>query len=371
MKKILLLMLTLLPLAASAYDFEVDGLYYEKTGASEVAVVKGKKAYKGDVVIPAKVNFDGQEYFVKSIGNSAFEFCGRLTSVVIAEGVERIGDNAFVTCADLTTVVLPSTMKEIGEDAFYATSKLSEISLPEGLEHISKGVFHYSSISEITVPSTVTRIDNGFISGHPMISKDVPSVEVTALRVAEGNPCYHSSSDDGAIIETSTGRLVQATGRGSVPEGVLSIGSYAFYNCRELETLILPQTLKELEAYALAGCTGLKTIYCCSEEPSQMSALVFGTPGDLGSQDIAKQCTVYVPKGKKEAYKEAGWTRFNFMEFLEFNPSDIGTITGITVPTAETESSIYNIQGNKMTKSQSDRLPKGVYIQNGRKFVVK
>ena len=42
-----MLLLALMPLAASAYDFEVDGLYYEKTGEGEVSVVKGDKAYEG------------------------------------------------------------------------------------------------------------------------------------------------------------------------------------------------------------------------------------------------------------------------------------------------------------------------------------
>ncbi len=35
------------------------------------------------------------------------------------------------------------------------------------------------------------------------------------------------------------------------------------------------------------------------------------------------------------------------------------------------DDAIYNIQGNKVTKSQGNRLPKGIYIQNGKKFVVK
>ncbi|MBP3211636.1 MAG: hypothetical protein J6M41_03585 [Prevotella sp.] len=45
-----MLLLALMPLAASAFDFEVDGLYYEKTGEGEVSVVKGDKAYEGTVV---------------------------------------------------------------------------------------------------------------------------------------------------------------------------------------------------------------------------------------------------------------------------------------------------------------------------------
>ena len=52
---------------------------------------------------------------------------------------------------------------------------------------------------------------------------------------------------------------------------------------------------------------------------------------------------------------------------------------GLVDPTQITEqpsslsptATIYNIQGHKVTKSQGDTLPKGVYIQNGRKFVVK
>ena len=43
------LLCALMPLAASAYDFEVDGLYFNKTNEGEVEVVKGDKQYSGDV----------------------------------------------------------------------------------------------------------------------------------------------------------------------------------------------------------------------------------------------------------------------------------------------------------------------------------
>ena len=50
-----ILLLALMPLAASAYDFELNGIYYEKTGEGEVSVVKGDKAYEGAVVIPSSI----------------------------------------------------------------------------------------------------------------------------------------------------------------------------------------------------------------------------------------------------------------------------------------------------------------------------
>ena len=116
------LLCALMPLAASAYDFEVDGLYFNKTNEGEVEVVKGKNNYSGDVVVPASITVDGVEYAVTAIGQQAFKFCGYLTSIVISEGVKTIEDEAFVTCTSLVSVEFPASLREIGQDAFYASS---------------------------------------------------------------------------------------------------------------------------------------------------------------------------------------------------------------------------------------------------------
>ena len=61
---------------AFAYDFEVDGIYYNlinKNGTT-VEVTGGKSEYKGDVVIPSTVTYNGVEYTVTKIGNSAFKY---------------------------------------------------------------------------------------------------------------------------------------------------------------------------------------------------------------------------------------------------------------------------------------------------------
>ena len=77
MKKLLFVSLfTLLNiLSAMAYDFEVDGIYYDTlSGATnEVAVVHGEwGAYSGTVVIPATVTYDGKTYPVTSICSEGF-----------------------------------------------------------------------------------------------------------------------------------------------------------------------------------------------------------------------------------------------------------------------------------------------------------
>ena len=64
---------TVLP--ALAYDYCVDGIYYNKIGDNQVEVTYfykpsfGDNYYRGDVVIPEKITVDGTEYTVAAIGN--------------------------------------------------------------------------------------------------------------------------------------------------------------------------------------------------------------------------------------------------------------------------------------------------------------
>ena len=301
--------------------FEVDGIYYKKTSKGEVSVIRGDKQYSGDVVIPASITVDGVQYAVTAIGQKAFEFCDKLTSIVIPEGVTSIGNEAFVTCPFLATVEFPVSLREIGQDAFYASSRLRSVQLPEGLERIGSGVFHYSGMEEIVIPSTVSKIDGGFISGAPQISEELQAVEVTSIRVADGNPYYFSTENHTEIIETATGRLVQGTNKTLIPEEVTAIGPYAFFGCKNMTSLTLSKSFKNLEDWALLGIQGLATLYCYPDEPPVISRLSFGgTAND--ERKLRKACTLYIPKGCKDAYVDAGWT--GFKEYVEFDPNNMG-----------------------------------------------
>ena len=67
---------------------------------------------------------------VKTIGESAFNNCGFLSTVsfaAIEHTVTSIGNSAFYTCASLKSVVIPASVKEIGDMAFFGCSSLAEI----------------------------------------------------------------------------------------------------------------------------------------------------------------------------------------------------------------------------------------------------
>ena len=64
---------------------------------------------KGEGEIPDYASAKDAPWYRKS---------GRITDVVIGEGITKIGDNAFTDCK-VKTVVVPSTAKTVGRNCFY------------------------------------------------------------------------------------------------------------------------------------------------------------------------------------------------------------------------------------------------------------
>lgn len=115
MKKLLLILLTtLLPMLASAYDIEVKNaagvtIYYNYiyiNNNTEVEVTYGDdyNGYTGNVAIPNSVTYEGVTLMVREIGGHAFSDCPELTSVNIPNSVTYIGDCAFKVCTSLISV---------------------------------------------------------------------------------------------------------------------------------------------------------------------------------------------------------------------------------------------------------------------------
>ena len=113
-KNLLLLVMMLLPVVASAHDIEVknaDGvtIYYNyvNNGAELEVTYRGtsysdySNEYSGNVVIPEEVTFMNRARRVTSIGDDAFWNCRGLTSVTIPSSVTSIGDDAFSGCSSL------------------------------------------------------------------------------------------------------------------------------------------------------------------------------------------------------------------------------------------------------------------------------
>ena len=105
-------------ISASAYDVEVDGIYYLTPKKNVAIVTKGDKEYSGDITIPSSIKVNDLEYTVKYIEESAFSNCSGLKSVTIPNSVTSIGSEAFSCCKSLTSVTIPNSVTSIGNNTF-------------------------------------------------------------------------------------------------------------------------------------------------------------------------------------------------------------------------------------------------------------
>ena len=92
-----------------AYDFEVDGIYYNITSTTTVEVTykdTNYASYSGNMTIPCAVTCNDKTYTVTAIGDYAFYNSEGTYKLTIPETVLSIGECAFYGCHPNSTTCL-------------------------------------------------------------------------------------------------------------------------------------------------------------------------------------------------------------------------------------------------------------------------
>ena len=339
---------------------------------------------------------------VESIGYQAFLQCSRLETVTIGEGVTTIrGTNvsdhldggAFSWCFNLKKVTLPESLKEIGTETFGGCNKLSAIELPKNLEKIGKKAFYgtgnecewFDVYSHIEEPFALNEVFDGNGKNPDENTLYVPAgtkakyeategwkefkniVEMTPYDVLDGNTVaahFLGPDEDGKVEIPAT---VEIDGRTYT---VTEIAAGAFKDNKELTEVTIPGTVTTIGDGAFAGCENLRAIYVLAPDPISLTAaearsMVTRADGNVPSQFEGidfDACTLYVPVGSEQKYREAeGWKLFTHIVGVE-DPAGIATI--------HTEkngySAVYNLSGQRLAAPQ-----KGLNIIGGKKVAVR
>ena len=266
----------MLPMVVSAETVEIDGICYNvivKARTAEV-VKKTSGRYSGGINIPSSVTYQGVNYSVTSIGESAFSGCSGLTSVTIPNSVTSIGGYAFNNCSGLTSVTIPNSVTSIGDGAFEYCSRLTYVTIPNSVTSIGGYAFQgCSSLISVTIPNSVTSIGGCAFYCSGLISVTIPN-SVTSIR----NEVFAYCS-----------RLTSVT----IPNSVTSIGGYAFYNCSGLTSITIGNSVTSIGQSAFSGCSGLTSVTIPNSVTS-INDYAFGGCKNLNVYitDIAAWCNI-------------------------------------------------------------------------------
>ncbi len=107
----------------------------------------------------------------------------------------------------------------------------------------------------------------------------------------------------------------------NVSGGTERILDFAFHGCNKLESLTIPESVKAIGNYAFLKCTGLTEITNYAVIPQNI------TGNDRFYGVARSNITLYVPKGTKDAYLNAGWTGFQDIKEQSSENAQKPTIT--------------------------------------------
>ena len=350
---------------------------------------------------------------VTSIGSSAFNGCIAITSITIPNSVTSIGNWAFQDCSSLTSVTIPNSVTEIGEFAFSGCKQLSQMIFPESLKYLEIGVcYNCENLSSISLPPCIEGIGRSAFAGCKsleefVIPDSVKEISYMAFKNCSGLKRLYW----GKSIEKVSGDLF--TGCNSLYEvfisdlskwcetefsselanplykvGIVDYGTKLFLNNEIVDTLFVPTDVDIIRKYAFYGYTWLESIKFPESNIKvednafsncrQLNSVYFGgSTIELGNQvfnqcediqyvvsqsrepymfwdwtfykPIYNKCTLYVPKGTKEAYSSTdGWK--NFTKIIETDVDDPALKISVRV-SGEGEVSINktNVDENDIT----------------------
>lgn len=178
-----------------------------------------------------------------SILGETFSNCPNLTKITIGEGLKYIGYNAFSN-SPIKEANLPSTLRDISSYAFLGYSSycpfINDIQPENHIRYIGKVAYQCvdRDLEEYTIKDgTVTLADNLFENWL-------------------GNATtFHIP----ASVEQIGNRAFAYTQIKALPEmlGLKRIGGEAFYGCKNLKKLTIPETVEYIGGGAFYGCSNI------------------------------------------------------------------------------------------------------------------
>lgn len=188
----------------------------EYLGLNETVIEWTSDHIYGVLVLPSEVT---------GIGEHAFDNCRGLVSIYMQDSVQKLEPYAFSECMGLKNIRLSANLKSIGDNAFLNCQQLVSIKIPDSVLSIGNNAFQ-------------------------------DCIGLESIRVGENNSKYDSRDNCNAIIEKQSETLLFGCPNTIIPNGVKSIGDYAFYS-QNIKSIKVPNSVTSVGKSAFYNCVEL------------------------------------------------------------------------------------------------------------------
>ena len=262
-------------LDAGNLSAEIDKYAFEGTAVRNLEIRNISKvdecAYRGcDKLESVTISGNG------IIPSGLFAGCSKLKNVTINEGITGIGESAFRETV-IKKLILPSTVITVNDNAFAYCEQLEEAVLDEQLNFIGCQAFiNTVSLSEISIPDKVEHIGSKCFSFSGIKNVKLPKND--SFTVIYGTTFFECVNLEEVIL----------------PDNICQIDSCAFANCKSLQRINLDKinllydeaffgtaleqitlTAKKIGSWVFAKCKNLKEADLTGISDSQINSHLF------------------------------------------------------------------------------------------------
>ena len=219
-----------------------------------------------------------------------------LVSVTFPESLKIIGEGAFVGCSGLTNIIISDGVTHIGGSAFESCTNLAKLTIGQNVSTIEEGAFSDTpNLTEITLKNSNPIAINEFVFDNYDATLIVPAGSLEAYRSADVWKNFTTCIEERYIVfadentkqiciskwdtdgdgELSEREASAVTSLGTVFYGNKSITSFneleyftslttipnnAFFNCSNLNSILIPEGVKSIGDGAFQDCSSLSDI---------------------------------------------------------------------------------------------------------------